>query len=500
MLDFVTSTGNRYAWDDEVGLFYPFPPVMKAVSDELSKRADCPIEVIIAKLSNNYNKDDLTFCYQWINKWKRITPQNSAFPGPKDLSVSRVKDYVRRNVLQLILCVTEDCNFRCQYCIFSGNYEGFRDHSKKYMDFSTAKKAIDQFFQLIETKKRYNPLEFTAITFYGGEPLLNFNLIKDCVNYINVQYSNYDFKYSITTNGSLLSEDKANWLMQHNFGILVSLDGPEEEHNRNRIYATGRGTFKDVMRNVRRIMDSGYENISCNPVIDWKTDIFKLQEFFNREDVPKPSRSNQVATNNGCRYYDEFTKEDYLTYIKRLKMAKEYYLKNFSSLGETKRASFFDHMFRSSARSIIANSISISEHPPIMPFTASCVPGRKIFVDPEGNYYICERMCTRSPIIGNINEGLNFEKIYNILNNYYKHLDKCPNCNMQRVCNKCFSQIIADDKFLKTSEICLDIKTGFLNVFVDSLELAEANAIIGDRLDSYDNIKKYYGVEKCTLG
>lgn len=494
MLDFVTSTGNGYAWDDEVGLFVPFPPVMKAVNDELSKRADCPIEVVMAKLSENYSKDDIIFCCQWINKWKKIKPQSNAFPGPKDFSVSYVRDYVQRYITQLILSITEDCNFRCRYCIFSGNYEGFRDHSKRYMDFGTAKTAIDQFFQLIEMKKRYNPLNFTAITFYGGEPLLNFSLIKECVNYINARYSNYDPKYNITTNGSLLSEDKANWLMQQDFGISVSLDGPEEEHDRNRIYASGRGTFKDVMRNIRRIMDSGYENISCNPVIDWKTDIFKLQEFFNRKDVPKPSRSNQVVTNHGCRYYEEFTEEDYITYVKRLKMAKEYYLNTLPSLGEIKRATFFDQMFRSNARSIIANSIPILKHPLLMPFTAACVPGRKIFVDPDGNYYICERICTRSPIIGNINEGLNFERIYNMLYNYYNHLDKCPSCSIQRVCNQCFSQLIADGTFLKTSEVCRDIEKGFINAFIDSFELAEANPLVGDRSDSYDNIKKHYEV------
>jgi uncharacterized protein len=239
-------------------------------------------------------------------------------------------------------------------------------------------------------------------------------------------------------------------------------------------------------------MDSGYENISCNPVIDWKTDIFKLQEFFNRNDVPEPSRANQVVTNHGCRYYEEFIEEDCIAYVKRLKMAKECYLNTLPSLGENKRPSFFDQMFRNSARLIIANSIPILKHPPLMPFTGSCVPGRKIFVDPDGDYYICERICTRSPLIGNINEGLNFERIYEILHDYYNHLDKCPSCNLQRVCNQCFTQFIADNAFLKASVVCRDIEKGLLNTFIDSFELAEANPIIGDRSDSYDNIKKHY--------
>lgn len=325
--------------------------------------------------------------------------------------------------------------------------------------------------------------------------MLNFNLIKDCVNYINAQYSNYDPKYKLTTNGSLLSEDKANWLMENDFGIMVSLDGPEEEHDRNRIYASGRGTFKDIMRNIRRIMDIGYEYISCNAVIDWKTDIFKLQEFFNRKDVPKLSRASSVVTHHGCRYYEKFIEEDYVTYVKRLKMAREYYLNTLPSTGEVKRVSFFDQIFWRSARSIIADSTPILKHLTLIPFTVSCVPGNKIFVDLDGNYYICEKMCTRAPIIGNIKEGLNFDRIYTILNNYYKYLDKCPSCNMQRVCNKCFQQLIssANGTFLKTSEVCRDEK-GFLNDFIGSFELAEANPLVVDRSDNYDNIKKHYGV------
>ena len=79
---------------------------------------------------------------------------------------------------QLILQVTQQCNLRCEYCAYSGIYEGNRTHSSNRMSFETAKKAIDFFLE--HSTENSN----VSIGFYGGEPLLEFDLIKRCVSYI----------------------------------------------------------------------------------------------------------------------------------------------------------------------------------------------------------------------------------------------------------------------------------------------------------------------------
>ena len=85
--------------------------------------------------------------------------------------------YLKNHVEKLTLQVTQRCNLRCEYCIYSGNYDN-RKHSELDMSFETAKKAID--FYLLSSGE----MEKCSIAFYGGEPLLNLKLIKQCVEYV----------------------------------------------------------------------------------------------------------------------------------------------------------------------------------------------------------------------------------------------------------------------------------------------------------------------------
>ena len=100
----------------------------------------------------------------------------------------------------LILQVTQQCNLRCKYCAYSGNYYN-RSHTSNRMDFETAKKAIDFYL------KRSEKADQLALSFYGGEPLLEFELIKKCVSYILQRKGDKKILFTMTTNGTLMTED-----------------------------------------------------------------------------------------------------------------------------------------------------------------------------------------------------------------------------------------------------------------------------------------------------
>ena len=90
-----------------------------------------------------------------------------------------VEHHTEKKLQQLTLQVTQQCNLRCEYCIYSGIYDGNRTHANKRMNFEVARKAIDFFLEhSIETSD-------VVIGFYGGEPLLEFELIRRCVEYAN---------------------------------------------------------------------------------------------------------------------------------------------------------------------------------------------------------------------------------------------------------------------------------------------------------------------------
>jgi uncharacterized protein len=494
MLEFETPAGNMYAWDDEVGLFIPFSLEMRAVINEIANKESFTKEKVVNSLKENFNEDDIAYCYDWIRKWKKIKPQNSQPQNPRTFHKSDIRNSVLRfGLLRLTLCITEDCNFRCKYCAYSNFYEYTRNPSNKYMNFATAKKAIDYYFSLLTEGKRYNPLRKPAIGFYGGEPLLNFELIKNIVDYIKSNYKNFKTVYTITTNGSLLDKETANWLMERRFIIDVSLDGPEEEHDKLRVYTNGNGTFREVMKNVSSIMGAGYKEIGCLPVFDWRSDLFKREEFFNKQDVPRVQGAFPVDDVEGCSYYQQFTQEDFLAFIEQFEGARNYYFANLDYQIRREKASFFDDLIGQAPKRALFRSISIYPHHPLMPFTGACIPGRKIFVDVDGFYHLCEKVNNDFPI-GNIDEGLNFEKIYKLICEYNDAMDKCPECNVARRCGCCYKSFATDKGFLCSSNVCKEVESDMKRSFVDTFDIAEKYPEFVDEFNTkHKNTKKYYG-------
>lgn len=482
-----------YAWDEEVGLFIPFSPVMKAVIDKISSQKSMSKEKIIEQLKDIFDYEEISFCYDWLMKWRKIK-SSQEIKTPEKFSIPDIKRHLlKRGLSQLILAVTEDCNFGCKYCIYSDMYEYTRSHSNRNMDFATAKKAIDYYFSLINEGKRYHPMRMPTIGFYGGEPLLNFELIKKCFEYIAEKYHDYEVLYGLTTNGSLLDAKKADWLIKHNFSISLSLDGPEEEHNRNRIYRNGKGTFKDVMKNIDPIMEQGYENIVSLPVFDWKSNFFKNEEFFNKENIPQIANISQVNEVEWGRYYGQFTDEDRRTFLERLKRASDYYFEKLDYKLENERSSYLDRLVGDPRVDDLLSSFSVySRENSIMPFTGACVPGTKIFVDVDGYFHACERI-TDAFSIGNVDDGLNFEKISQLIYKYIIAMDKCSDCKSSRKCSLCYTHFMTEGGFTSSSKACERVEIQMRTSFIETFTIAEKNPDILDARSKYMNIKKYYG-------
>ena len=112
-----------------------------------------------------------------------------------------LSEFYENQLHGLTLQVTQNCNLRCDYCVYSGKYN-MRTHSDKTMNLEMAQAGIDYLF---EHSKKINTLR---IGFYGGEPLLEFDLIKCCVEYIEQKSSDKNINFYITTNATLLTPDR----------------------------------------------------------------------------------------------------------------------------------------------------------------------------------------------------------------------------------------------------------------------------------------------------
>ena len=144
-----------------------------------------------------------------------------------------------------IFVVTTACNMRCVYCQANNGITC----PSLYMTKDMAERAVDIALQ--------SPSQFLSFEFQGGEPLLNFEIIKYIVAYSEAHKGNHVIQYNIVSNLTLLSDNILDYIVEHNIGISTSLDGPEILHNANRPFADGSGTYNDVVSAINRVRERG---------------------------------------------------------------------------------------------------------------------------------------------------------------------------------------------------------------------------------------------------
>lgn len=141
------------------------------------------------------------------------------------------------NATSLTLMISQACNLRCKYCYGDGG-----EYSNMgYMTYEVAKNAVDFFVSNTEEQK-------LNICFFGGEPLLNFELIKKVVEYAaNIgKMNNREFTYSMTTNATLITPEIEQFIKENKFSVTVSMDGTRRTNDANRYYANKIGAYNDI--------------------------------------------------------------------------------------------------------------------------------------------------------------------------------------------------------------------------------------------------------------
>jgi len=201
----------------------------------------------------------------------------------------------------LCLLLTSKCNLSCRYCFNNGGLYDETQHST--MNIETGKNAIEFLLR--------NCCNSGELSFFGGEPLVEFSIIKNLVEYAEkrAQDENKNIRFHITTNGTLINEDIANFLNLHNFSVIVSIDGAESVHDCNRKLLGGKGSYKLAIRGAKTLSSVykdqskltirgtftngqltsisesfqhlsklGFENISIEPAMGDTDDIYALRE------------------------------------------------------------------------------------------------------------------------------------------------------------------------------------------------------------------------------
>jgi uncharacterized protein len=160
-----------------------------------------------------------------------------------------IEGLLRHHPRNIMFLVTEACNLACTYCYELNQGVHAKPLTMKQVD---ARKILDTY--LAEAAGR----EDVCVTFFGGEPLLNFALIRDTVLYAEEQAKlrNVRISFTTTTNATLVTPEIAAFLAEHRFHVMVSLDGSKEANDRHRVFHDGSGTHDVVVRNLRVLIEA----------------------------------------------------------------------------------------------------------------------------------------------------------------------------------------------------------------------------------------------------
>jgi uncharacterized protein len=373
-----------------------------------------PYFILYEKLSNTIHTGSKEKLSSLMEDIESIT-YNARFSSRKILE--------RKGALEgLVLGVTEDCNFRCGYCIYSGNYQGERRHSNNRMNFDIAKKALDFFLPRSEDP--------ALISFYGGEPSKEIELIKKVVDY-SKRFTLKKKIFSMTTNFFDV-ESFLEFFVKENFYLNVSLDGPQEIHDSFRRDAKGNPTWNKIMLNLEALerISPGYvgNHVTFTSTCADPKNFLQIADYFLERDYMKLIKIGGVEQKGLKKELGTVKPKQMINLANR-------YLDLI--INEIKTNDLFRILFDKKIKDLIVRGNE--EIPEFLELNGSCYPGkRKLFVDPKGDFYMCEKFGKRLPI-GTVEEGISEDKVQKAIENFKGIRNNLctDNCWAQRICTPC---------------------------------------------------------------
>lgn len=379
------------------------------------------------------------------------------------------------NIAQITLQVTQSCNLACEYCPYASKItsKNARSHSNKKMTWETAKKALDFYAKHSSNKKR------AIIAFYGGEPMLAFDLIKKCVQYSDVLFKNKEIEYRFTTNGTIMTEEEIQFIVNHKIYVMFSIDGPKEIHDIHRKFANGKGSFNFAFEAAAKLIDAygslAEKYISVNTVVDKSNDVDKIFELCNVK-LFKEHKIQMHFTSIDYDYTEEI--EEVFCPQYNEKMGYWYFLGALSRLQLADNINIPQFIF--DYYNDLSNA-GLSEIKKIEKTTApsgQCVPGqRRLLVNVDGDFFPCEKVSETSKVtnIGNVREGFNYSQVNRILNVGKITEEQCKNCVAFWHCTSCVKNADNGIKMSSSARLkhCETIKNEWKSEMLDRVMIKE---------------------------
>ena len=360
---------NRlFALDTESGSFFEIDPIVKAVidGDDMSPFSSCEIAEAQAEIER-LKSDGVLFAPQVKAELPPFNPVIKA----------------------MCLNVSHNCNLACEYCFADG---GTYNDERKTMSYDTAKAAIDMLVEMSGTRRNLE------VDFFGGEPMLDFEVVKKTVLYARSieKERGKNFRFTITTNAYRLNDEDIDFFNEQMYNVVISIDGRKEVHNRVRKSVGGKDSFDDVIKNALRFKErrkgqyyvrgtfTRYNLDFCSDVLflnDLGFDQLSIEPVVLKPESPMSIREQDLP--RIIAEYDKLAEE----YIARRKTDKWF--------------NFFHFM------------IDIDNAPCAVKRLKGCgAGGEYVAVAPDGTVYPCHQFDgIKSVALGNVFDGVNNDEL-----------------------------------------------------------------------------------------
>lgn len=331
------------------------------------------------------------------------------------------------SITKLLLMVTEKCMLNCKYC-YIDDAPGNENYSKfKNMSWEIAKISIDSFKEIIDINKQKR----VHIRFHGGEPLLNFNIIKKSILYIEKLFKDVDVNYHINTNGITMTDEIAKFLSFYNVHTEISIDGNEQIHNQVRVFPNGKGSYKYAIRaiNLLKKYNKNLENVNLAVTLSK----YNYKDLLKIVDLAKELSVMEVEVNTLLFEHPLDILDNVDERVKRLVEMRIYGTKN--------NIKVCGKWFKLYER--LSN--------PVINYCGRF--GQQLCVDHSGEVFLCTGYMKK---FGNINEWrsiLKKDDYVKVCSRVIGKIEECKNCSIQGLCaGGCTASVIKSYNDLNAAE------------------------------------------------
>lgn len=452
-LQIVQNTNTAVIWHSLFG----FPQIVSNETIEFINGFLEPITVR-SKLGDKPTAEEMDVVNNILNCYFLIPKNFDEREYLTEIIEEREKDIVSGSLIDnLSLIMSEECNFRCVYCIHFNNLgksERSINNREKFMRFDTAKKTIDGFLGILRSHGK----RIAEINFGGGEPLLAWPVIKKVLEYCEKEYGfEFNFRFSINTNASLITLEIAEMLKKYHFEISSSLDGLQDNNDLVRLTRSGNGTFYQITKGFNVLVQVGY------PLMGFAVTVTDKNFYGINESIIDWALANgiyEVRIDLDVIGMTEIPIEKIVAKLMRIR--------NYAHRKNVDVPGFWSRPAENLNESIIENSISF----------CGAVRGNSMCVSPSGDIYGCGYSTIK---LGNLSEIGSFHASGGAYENFVrKHLvgsiDMCKGCIIEGQCAggcNITQEFALATKSTKIERMCDFYRRMTQEILLDQLQNAE---------------------------